>query len=300
MTYSMRLERQFGNSWMAGIAYVGNKVDRLNSGRPENPARYIPGASTVGNTQQRRIYPNYGPIQRTESSDKSSYNSVQLNLEKRFGRGFSILSNYVWSKTLETTRGQDPFDLTTFETAIHTDDVPHNFKFSAIWELPRAPLTGAVDEIVNGWQLNAVAVWQSGFPFGVSAGRDNSLRGGTDRANFVGGESAQLSGGRSHAEMIQQWFDVTRFQMNPIGTFGNAGRNILRGPKYFNTDFGLLKDFQPLGGVALQFRAEAFNVFNSVNFRLPDSNLSSSQFGRITQVVADSQRIIQLGLKATF
>jgi len=300
MTYSVRLERQFWSNWMAGIAYVGNRVDRLNSGRAENPAMYIPGASTVGNTQQRRVLPNFGPVQRTESSDKSSYNSLQFNAEKRFSHGFSLLTNYVWSKTLETTRGQDPFDLTAFETAIHSDDIPHNFKFSGIWELPRAPLSGVADKVINGWQLNAVAVWQSGFPFGVSAGRDNALRGSTDRANFVGGGSAQLSDGRSHAEMIQQWFDTSKFQMNPIGTFGNSGRNIVRGPRYFNTDFGLLKDIQATDQVGVQFRAEAFNVFNNVNFRLPDSNLSSSQFGRITQVVADSQRIIQLGVKVTF
>ena len=100
--------------------------------------------------------------------------------------------------------------------------------------------------------------------------------------------------------MIRQWFDISKFEMNPIGEFGNSGRNILRGPRYFNADFGLLKEIQATDRVGLQFRAEAFNVFNTVNFRLPDSNRSSAQFGRITQVVADSQRIIQLGLKATF
>jgi hypothetical protein len=300
MTYSLRLERQFASQWMTGIAYVGNKGGNVNAGRPENPAVYIPGASTTGNTQQRRVYPNYGPISRTESSDKSIYHSLQWNLEKRFSHGYSILTNYVWSKTLETVRGQDPFDLTSFETSIHGDDVPHNFKFSNIWELPRAPLDGVANAILNDWQLNAVVVWQSGFPFTVSAGRDNSLRGGTDRANFVGGESAQLSYDRSHTEMIQKWFDTSKFVMNPTGTFGNSGRNILRGPRYFNTDFGLLKVFQATDRLNLQFRAEAFNVFNNVNFRLPDSNLSSAQFGRITQVVTDSQRIIQFGIKALF
>lgn len=300
LTYSLRLERQFANHWMTGLAYVGNKGSQLNSGRAENPAVYIPGASTVGNTQQRRVYPNYGPISRTESSDRSTYHSLQWNLEKRFSHGFSILTNYVWSKTLETTRSQDPFDLVTRERSIHGDDIPHNFKFSNIWEVPRAPLTGAADKILNGWQLNAVVVWQSGFPFGVSSGRDNSLRGGTDRANFVGGDSAQLSYDRPHAEMIQQWFDTSKFAFNPIGTFGNSGRNILRGPRYFNTDFGLLKVTRVNERVGLQFRAEAFNVFNSVNFRLPNNNRSSAQFGQITQVVADSQRIIQIGLKVLF
>jgi hypothetical protein len=299
MTYSVRLERQFWNNWMSGFAYVGNRIDRLNSGRAENPAVYIPGASTVGNTQQRRVLPNFGPISRTESSDKSNYNSFQWSLEKRFSHGYSILTNYVWSKTLETVRGQDPFDLTSFETSIHGDDIPHNFKFSNIWEIPRAPISGVADKIINGWQMNAVVVWQSGFPFGVSAGRDNALRGSTDRANFKGGD-AQLDGNRSQAEKIQKWFDTSLFEMNPTGTFGNSGRNILRGPSYFNTDFGLLKEFRANGRIGFQFRAEAFNLLNTVNFRLPDANLSSAQFGRITAVVADSQRIIQIGLKATF
>ena len=178
--------------------------------------------------------------------------------------------------------------------------MPHNFKFSNVWEVPRAPLTGAADKILNGWQLNAIVVWQSGFPFGITAGRDNALRGGTDRANFAGGDSAQLSSDRSHAEMIQQWFDTSKFTQSPTGTFGNSGANILRGPRYFNTDFGLLKVTRVNDRIGLQFRAEAFNVFNTVNFRLPNNNLSSAQFGTITQVVENNQRIIQFGLKVLF
>lgn len=298
-TYSLRIERQFWNNWMTGLAYVGNKGS-TNTGRTENPAVYIPGASTVGNTQQRRVYPNYGPISRSETTANTTYHSLQWNLEKRFSHGFSILTNYVWSKLLETNWSQDPFDLVTRETYIGGDDVPHNFKFSNVWEVPRAPVSGAADKVLNGWQLNAIVVWQSGFPFGISAGRDNALRGSTDRANFVGGDSAQLSNNRSHSEMIQKWFDTSKFVQNPIGTFGNSGRNILRGPRYFNTDFGLLKVTQVNQRIGFQFRAEAFNVFNNVNFRLPNNNRASGQFGQITQVIDNNQRIIQLGVKVLF
>ena len=152
---------------------------------------------------------------------------------------------------------------------------------------------------MNAW-LNAVAVWQSGFPFGISSGRDNSFTGGTDRGEYLGGGSAQLRYDRPHAEMIQKWFDTSKFTFNPVGTFGNTGRNFLRGPRYFNTDFGLLKVIKVSGRIGLQFRAEAFNVFNTVNFALPSSNVSAAQFGQITGVVPESQRIIQLGLKAIF
>jgi hypothetical protein len=298
-TYSLRIERQFGKDWAMGVAVVGNNGKYLAGSRTENPAVYIPGASTVGNTQTRRVYPNYGTISRGESRNTSLYESLQLNLEKRFSHGFSILTNYVWSKTLENAFGPNPFDL-TLERALSADDIPHNFKFSNIWEVPRAPVHGAADKILNGWQLNAVMIWQSGFPFGISSGRDNSFTGGTDRGEYLGGGSAQLSYDRSHAEMIQKWFDTSRFTFNPIGTFGNTGRNFLRGPRYFNTDFGLLKVIKVSGRVGLQFRAEAFNVFNTVNFALPNNNVSAAQFGQITGVVPDSQRIIQLGLKAIF
>ena len=264
-TYSVRVERQFLSNWMTGLAYVGNKGS-TNTGRTENPAVYIPGASTVGNTQQRRVYPNYGTISRSETTANTTYHSLQWNLEKRFSHGYSILTNYVWSKLLQTNWSQDPFDLVTRETYIGGDDVPHNFKFSNVWEIPKAPVTGAADKILNGWQLNAIVVWQSGFPFGVSAGRDNALRGSTDRANFVGGDSAQLSYDRSHGEMIQQWFDTSKFVHSPTGQFGNSGQNILRGPRYFNTDFGLLKVIQVNQRIGFQFRAEAFNVFNTREF----------------------------------
>jgi hypothetical protein len=298
-TYSLRIERQIGKDWAVGLGYVGNNGRYIGANRAENPAVYIPGASTVGNTQQRRLYPNFGTISRGESRNTSLYQSMQLNLEKRFSHGFSILSNYVWSKTLESTYGPNPFDL-TLERALSGDDIPHNFKFSNIWEVPHAPVTGVADKILNGWQLNAVAIWQSGFPFSVSSGRDNSFTGANSRADYLGGGTAQLSYGRSHAEMIQKWFDTSKFAQNPAGTFGNTGRNFLRGPRYFNTDFGLLKVTRVNKRVNLQFRAEAFNLFNTVNFALPNSDQSSSQFGQITAVIPDSQRIIQFGLKAIF
>jgi hypothetical protein len=298
-TYSLRLERQLASDWVAGVAYVANKGTYLGGSRPENPAVYIPGASTVGNTQQRRVYPNYGTISRGESGHNSLYQSLQLNAEKRFARGLSILTNYTWSKTLESTYGPNPFDPRR-ERALHGDDIPHNFKFSNVWDVPRLRVTGGADKILNGWQVNSIIVWQSGFPFGVSSGRDNSFTGGTDRAQFIGSGSAQLSYDRPHGEMVQRWFDTSAFTVNPVGTFGNSGRNILRGPRFFHSDLGVLKVTQVTERVGMQFRAEFFNLFNNVNFRLPNNNVSAGQFGQITQVVEDNQRIIQFGLKILF
>jgi len=269
-------------------------------------AIYIPGVdangnplSTVGNTQARRIYRNCGPVTRTESSGNSSYHALQLNAEKRFSRGFSLLANYTLSKNMDDLSAANPFNR-QFERGLSGDDVPHNFKLSGIYEIPRAGLSGAADKIANGWQLNGILTWQSGFPFTVSSGRDNSFSNvGADRADYLGGR-AQLSLDRPHGEQVLQWFDTSRFTVNAPGTFGNSGRNILRGPRYFNTDFGVLKNTRITERTRLQFRAEFFNLFNNVNLRLPNSNVSSAQFGRITAVVDDSQRIVQFGLKLDF
>ena len=99
--------------------------------------------------------------------------------------------------------------------------------------------------------------------------------------------------------MVARYFDTSLFVQNATGTFGNSGRNIIRGPRYFNTDIGLLKNNRITERLGLQFRAEFFNIFNNVNFNLPNANLSAgAQFGRITSAL--DPRILQFGLKMLF
>ena len=298
ITWNIRLERQFGKDWVASVAYLGNKGTFLQLTTEENPAIFRPGA-TVGNTQQRRVYPTFSTVRRTDAGGNSSFHAFQWNLEKRLSRGLSILTNYTWSKTLEDLDSSDPFNRTRGR-GLATEDIPNNFKFGNIWHLPRLKLNGAAGKILNGWQANSMVTWQSGFPFTVSSGRDNSFSGvGSDRPDFKGG-APQLSSSRPHGEQVLRWFDFTRFEFNAPGTFGNTGRNTLRGPRYFHADLGVLKETAVNEKWSVQFRAELFNVFNNVNFRLPNGNISSEQVGRITSVVDDNQRIIQFGLKLVF
>ncbi len=159
-------------------------------------------------------------------------------------------------------------------------------------------LHGIANTIINGWQLSALATWNDGFAFSVLSGKDNSLSGvGADRADYVGGD-ASLPQDRSHGNLVSEYFNVTAFAQNSRGTFGNSGKNILRGPRMFNTDLSLLKNFKVAENFNLQFRSEFFNVFNNVNFNLPQNNLTSSSVGRIT--VASDPRILQFALKLTF
>jgi hypothetical protein len=138
---------------------------------------------------------------------------------------------------------------------------------------------------------------------------DNSLSAEfEDRADFTGTNigQAQLSSGRSHAQMVQQCFNASLFQPNAIGTFGNLGKNLLRGPRLFNTNIALVKDTKIAERFNVQFRAEAFNAFNNVNFQLYTGNGNTGldryqadpTFGQIFN--AASPRILQLALKLRF
>jgi hypothetical protein len=98
--------------------------------------------------------------------------------------------------------------------------------------------------------------------------------------------------------MVDRFFDTSKFIPNAIGTFGNSGKNVMRGPRLFNTDLGAFKTTPVTETVSVQFRAEFFNAFNNVNFYAPDNSLASGQFGRITS--ARSPRIIQFALKLLF
>ena len=104
--------------------------------------------------------------------------------------------------------------------------------------------------------------------------------------------------GGSHGQMVAEYFNVAAFAPNALGTFGSSGKNILRGPRLFNTDLSLLKDFKITERTSVQFRSEFFNVFNNVHFNQPQNILISSSRGKITS--AGDTRILQFALKLMF
>ncbi|MGH9667101.1 MAG: TonB-dependent receptor domain-containing protein, partial [Bryobacteraceae bacterium] len=270
-TWNLNIERQFHNSWVGRISYAGNKGTYLASGvasfTEQNPAVYLPGQSSASNTQQRRLDPNFGSVGLFQSANNSHYESLRLNLERRFSRGFTILANYTYSKLLDDfapggNSQTNPF-LRRFDYGISNDDVPWVFNFSGVWQIPAAPVHGLANTLVNGWELTSIASWRAGFPFAVYSGVDHSFSGvGHDRADYLGGNAA-LDTGRAHGELIAQYFNTAAFAQNAIGTFGSSGKNILFGPRSFDTDLGLLKNFAFLERLSLQFRAEFFNSFNN-------------------------------------
>src|SRR5581483_390991 len=139
-TWNLTLERQLGRDWVARFGYVGNKGTFLSNGqkslRESNPAVYIPGASTEDNTQQRRLYRDFSTVGLVSSDNNSHYHAFQVTLEKRFGYGLSVLTNYTWSKTTDDYGWTNPFKR-HFDYGPSDDDVRHIFKFSNVWEVPR-------------------------------------------------------------------------------------------------------------------------------------------------------------------
>jgi len=150
-----------------------------------------------------------------------------------------------------------------------------------------------------GWQLNGIVTLQTGTPFSVTAGVNRSLSGGAgDRADLIGGGAVTTYGGESRGQYIQEYFDVSRFTLPALGTFGTAGRNILTGPGLANVDASAFKIFRATEKKSLELRWEVFNVLNRPNFSNPVASVSSGQFGQITS--AGSPRIMQVALKLLF
>jgi hypothetical protein len=317
LTYNLTLERGFGATWLARAAYMGSLGHRLGgTGDQEsgllqlNPAIYVPGNSTEANTQQRRLYPSFGFVDSINSGVNSNYNALQLTLEKRMSKSFSLLANFTWSKSLDDFGpGGQPGGLATntcscgryFDYGPDMGDVSKIARLSGEYDFPHAPVHGVVSGFVNGWSLTGIASFQTGFPFTIFSDDDNSFSAiGADRADLTVSSIKQtlLSTTRSHASLANEWFNINDFTANAIGTFGDTGKNVIRGPRYFDTDLSLLKETKLSKKVNLEFRAEFYNAFNNVNFGMPDNGLTDSSFGQITS--ANDPRILQMALKVIF
>jgi len=171
------------------------------------------------------------------------------------------------------------------------------------WVARRA-LSGVGGKLLKGWELASIMLWQSGLPYSIMSGLDNSFTGDySDRADFLGTEisQARLSPGRPHAQQIREYFNTALFGPNAVGTFGDSGKNILRGPGVFNVDFALLKNTKIHEHYTLQFRAGIYDVFNNLNFSQPDSTTTDPTFGQIlSTAVGASPRVMQFALKLLF
>ncbi len=312
-SWMFSVQRQVISNMMVEVAYVGKASQGLNMGLDANPAVFIPGRSTAGNINDRRIYSpgTIGPVTEATAAAHATYHGLDITSRLRVTRGLTMTGAYTWSKSIDgfsnfadnVKANQNPFNRRA-DKAPSDYDRSQVLALSWVYDTPKISTylgkSKAAALVLDGWEFSGIARLVTGAPFTVLMGIDNSLTGvNLDRPNVVGNPS--LSDSRSRGERIARWFSTPAFSAPPQGSYGNSGRNILRGSGTANTDIGLFKNFTPgrerLG--RLQFRAELFNVFNRVNLNNPIGALNAgANFGRVTS--AGEPRIAQFGLKYLF
>ncbi|HEX5832449.1 MAG TPA: TonB-dependent receptor, partial [Pyrinomonadaceae bacterium] len=312
--WNFNIERQLGDRSVLEVAYVGSKGTKLLTARDINqpqPSVLPPGFPIVP-----RPDPRFDDINLLESRANSNYNALQVRFQRRLSRSFTTLASYMWSKSIDdasnffSSAGDPNFPQNSYNVAAERGrsnfDVAHRLSVSYSWALPfgkgRQYLAndGWVTSVLSGWETHGIITAQSGRPFTVAllseidnsgTGRSILGFGANDRPNVAG--NPELSN-----RTTEQWFNTSAFAFPAPGTFGNAGRNIVDGPGFQNVNVSLMKNTALSERLNLQFRAEAFNLFNHPNFNLPDNFLGSPTFGRITS--ARDPRHIQFGLKLLF
>jgi hypothetical protein len=163
--------------------------------------------------------------------------------------------------------------------------------------------TGITRAFLQGWQVNAIASANSGTPFTVYDSTNVALQASSPPLSAYFASRPDLVGNPNRGSHTpNQWIGRTPFlRLNPVtqaGQFGNAGRNIARGPGFGNVDASLMKNFVISERATLQFRAESFNIANHANFGVPIADLASPNFGRILS--AGPARLTQIALKVLF
>ena len=299
VTYNFNLtfEREVVTGLMARAGYVGSRNRNGRYSLNLNPAVYV--LSDTRGPDQRRLYAadGIGNIIVQEQDRKSNYDSMQLTLSKRYSQGYTITSNYTFSK-VNGNFGDEviPYNEFTLDEQNPLvwgplfQDHRHRFTTSWVVDLPGASMEHPMKWVVGGWQWTGVMQFQSGQPFNIVSGQDNSRRGlgsNNDRAKLTGQPTAPPDG--SDQTVI---FNAAAFAVNDVGTFGDAPKGYLYGPSLHSWDMGLFKNFRFTNDLNMQFRAEFFNIFNQVNLDIPGTtpndnrtSVSGANYNRATRTV---------------
>jgi hypothetical protein len=328
---SLTIERQFGHDVNIQMSYAGKLTQKLEGHRFWDAAVFEPdprtgAAPSIQNANDRVFYTStiglYSTQNRILGNDyRASYHSAQVRVEKRFSHGFSFLTSYVFSKELDdyvlsgaglTSGTDDPFNL-RLDFGRGNFDHTHVFTTSELWRQEHKFKNTFLRYALSDWNVGAYHTAQSGAPIFFGLGSDVALNG----TNQPGLEHAQLQPGLTYASVsighpttdafVHQFFNTAAFvplaQMIP-GSYGNAGRNFLNGPAFFNTDLTVTREFPIRERLKMQLRGEFFNLLNEKHF-IPQNGVAavnttvgSGSFGQITS--AAPGRVIQVAAKLTW
>ncbi len=278
------------------------------------------GGSQVGRYQLLLPHPQFGEINLSLSDqDKAQYDSLVVKAQKRLSHGLTFLSTVTWARSFDQGNGgpgnflnsgnagvpQNPYNVAA-EWAPSYYDSPIRWATTFTYELPfgkgkqvLASAGRAVDAVVGGWSLNAIAVYQTGFPLQITQSPDNNSLFGYDvqRPNATG-VSPETHG--SLESRLNNYINPAAFSLAPALTFGNLARSIgMRGPGQANWDMSLFKTFSITERFKGQFRTSLLNAFNTPLFAAPSTTYGTAGFGVINSQ-ANFSRMVELGIRLYF
>lgn len=320
--YNFNVQYQFAKDFLLEVGYVGSKGTKLLQVKTLNQPVYnkATGQFTLPlgpflSSQKNAA----GGIQQVQSSSNSHYDSLQISLTKKLSRGVQFLASYTLAKSIDDYSGSAINELTglpgdQFNTGTNRGlsdfDRRNRFVLSGIFDLPKVKIASRPAALLlNNWQVATILTLQSGLPFSVIDNPSNFI---LQRASLVPGMDPELDG--SVKDRLNQYFNTAAFVpsrqvlagtiLNPFfdgnSPFGNLGRNTLIGPAQRNVDISMIKYIPIKETFNMEFRAEFFNAFNTVNFANPNANIAvPATFGRVTATSA-GPRVIQFALKFNF
>jgi hypothetical protein len=293
-TWTFDVERQVGASAMAQIAYAGSRAVHLTY--CYNPNEIEPGAGSQASRRLIQPLNNISTWAQCDERNMSNYHSLQLKFTKRYQNGLTALLGYTFSRSMDYGGSAasgggavgNPQTVTNLKAGYGPSgfDQMHRFVGSVTYELPFGAgrqwlQSGFVSKLAGGWEADAITTFASGLPFTVTlnSGVNNGAPSWPNRIK---------SGVLSNASP-SDWFDLTAFVAPPANTYGNSARGVLYGPTTANWDLSFQRQFKVVERLALKFRFDAFNAFNTPNFAEPNAAIGSSSAGKITNTINDNR-----------
>jgi hypothetical protein len=244
-----------------------------------------------------RPLPQFSQFGLKANDGNDNFNALQVSLQRRFVHGFLWQTQYMWSHGItdasigagESVSFQN-MSCRACDRSSSPYDIRHTMTSNGIYELPWGPGRqylnghGLLANLFGGWQLSGLATASTGSPVNITVKRSPSQlpdgNTGSQRPNLVPGVPIYAAN-----QTINNWFNPAAFVLPAKGTWGNLGRYIARGPGYYEIDTALQKRFRLSERFSLNFRAEAFNLFNHPIYANPNGNVSSGGFGQITSIL---------------
>jgi hypothetical protein len=309
--WNLSIQKSLTKNIVWEVGYVGNHGVKLYGAYEGNqPA---PGPGAVASRRPLQAI-TAASILRVEPWVNSRYHGLATKVERRFAAGFSFLGVYTFGRALDQQTAIDLCDGCTnssgngavvdtrnrrLNNGLSDSHTAHRFVLSGLLELPfgkgkRLLTTGLAGAIAGGWSLSGITTLASGIPFTLNLNFDNANTGNVNWPN-------RITSGRLENPSVSRWFDTSAFAFPAQYVQGNAGRNILTGPGTVSTDLSLQRLFRVSRreGVRIEFRAEAFNVFNTPQLGQPGVTLGNASFGVIGSAARPSRQM-QVGLKVMF